>query len=43
MSYELPWEPVSGAGDNVEELRQRVDKVYHLRNEKQQHCFAEVS
>lgn len=38
-----PWEPVPGAGDYVKKLRQGVDKVNHLRNEEQQHCFAEVS
>lgn len=38
-----PGEPVSGTGDDTKELRQGVDKVHHLRNEEQQHRFAEVS
>lgn len=40
---ELPGEPVPGTGDDVKKLRQRVDEVNHLRNEEQQHRFAEVS
>lgn len=34
---------MSGAGDDMKQLRQGVDKVNYLRNEEQQHCFAEVS
>ena len=39
----LPGESVSGTGDDVKKLRQWVNKVNHLRNEEQQHCFAEMS
>lgn len=42
-SIRLPGKPVSGTGDDVKKLRQGVDKVNQLRNEEQQHCFAEVS
>lgn len=38
----VPGEPVSGAGDDVEELRQGVDEVDHLGDEEEQHGFAEV-
>lgn len=38
-----PREPVPGTGDYVKQLWYGVDKVNHLRNEEQQHCFAEVS
>lgn len=27
----------------MEELRKRVEKVNHLREEEQQHCFTEVA
>lgn len=43
MSSRLPGEPVPWTGDDMKKLRQGVDKVNHLRNEEQQHCFAEVS
>lgn len=43
MSRELPGEPMSRTRDDVKQLRQRVNKVNHLRNEEQQHCLAEVS
>lgn len=39
----VPGKPVSGTGDDMKKLRQRVHKVDHLRNEEQQHRFAEVS
>ena len=38
----LPRQPVTGTRNDVEELRQRVEEVEHLRDEKKQHCFAEV-
>lgn len=38
----LPWQPVAGTRNDVEELRQRVEEVEHLRDEKKQHRFAEV-
>lgn len=43
LSSRLPGEPVSGTGDDVKKLRQGVDKVHHLRDEEQEHRFAEVS
>lgn len=43
MRSRLPGESVSGARDDVEKLRQGVNKVNHLGDEEQQHCFAEVS
>lgn len=33
---------MSGTGDDVKKLRQGVEKVNHLRNEEEEHCFAEV-
>lgn len=38
----LPRQPVTGTRNDVEELRQRVEEVEHLRDEKKQHRFAEV-
>lgn len=38
----LPWQPVTRTRNDVEELRQGVEEVEHLRDEKKQHCFAEV-
>lgn len=38
----LPWQPVTGTRNDVEELRQWVEEVEHLWDEKKQHCFAEV-
>jgi len=38
----LPRQPVTGTRNDVEELRQRVEEVEHLRDKKKQHCFAEV-
>lgn len=43
MSRRLPGEPMSRTRDDVKQLRQRVNKVNHLRNKEQQHCLAEVS
>lgn len=42
ISIELPGEAVSWAGYDMKKLRKRVEKVNHLREEEQQHCFTEV-
>lgn len=38
----LPRQPVTGTRNDVEQLRQRVEEVEHLWDEKKQHCFAKV-
>lgn len=43
ISIELPREAVSWTGYDVKKLRKRVEKVNHLREEEQQHCFTEVA
>lgn len=43
LRRQQPGKSVPGAGDDMEKLWQGIEKVDHLRNEEQQHCFAEVS
>lgn len=39
----VPGQAMSGTRNYMEELRQRVDKVYDLRDEEEQHGFAEMA